>query len=493
MEAAEIVNRFVSEGLLVNREALDLLRGSATKEIYEKTVANAIRMAREEKASMVEARHVLAAISMSKGEAIEAGRRTRMPLAKEVDPEVELLYSPPETVLVSDSVESRVRYFRSRFQRLESLLRARPDFRSPVPISEISRSSSQGPFKTIVMVAKKENRRILVEDLDDSATVTMPKRSSPELEGKFSYLVVDMVVGLEVRKFQDLLLVTDVVLPDVPDTPTRRTRSPISTLLLSDLHVGSKHFLSKQFSALTDWLSGTKGTITSQQVANSVKYVIVAGDIVDGVFVYPKQERELEIVSVDRQYEQAVEALAKIPDYVYLVIGPGNHDIVRDAIPQPPIPKDLLDQLVSDRGNTIVVGNPTQLSLHKVRFLVYHGQSLEDIASSVPSIDYSTPQEGMRFLLRARHLAPIYGGNTQICVEGEDDLAIMTKPDVFHTGHVHVSGFTSYRGTQMVNSGTWQETTTYQANLGIRPTPTTFGVYLMKEGRTSMLTLDNVV
>lgn len=491
--AAEIVNRVLSEGLFINRAALDLLRKSNTKEAYEKMISKAITMTKEEKSNTVEVKHVLAAMSISQGEVAEPVQASRVPLGREMDSEVELIYNPPDRMPVSDSVESRTQYFQNRLRKLERILRSRPDYSSPVPIGEISRSSSQAPFKAIVMITKKEGRRLVVEDLEGSATVMLPRKSDPELEEKFACLIEDMVVGLELRRFQDTILINDIVLPDVPDTPIQKTKDPIVTILLSDLHVGSTFFLEKQFALLTEWMSGSRGTAYSREIANSVKYVVVAGDIVDGVFVYPKQEEELKIVNLEEQYGEAQRALLKVPDYIHMVIGPGNHDVVRDAIPQPPIPKDLMRELVTDRGNVTMVGNPAQMLLHGVRFLVYHGQSLEDIAASVPSIEYSKPHEGMRFLLRARHLAPAYGKNTQICAEGEDDLAISMKPDVFHAGHVHVAGICSYRGTQIVNSGTWQGLTPFQSNLRIQPTTAQLGVHFMKEGRSRLLSLTDLI
>ncbi|HYA22011.1 MAG TPA: hypothetical protein VEG31_02430, partial [Thermoproteota archaeon] len=267
--ASDVVNRILSEGLFISKDALDLLRTSVTRDIYEKAVVSAIQMARQERASAVEVRHVMAAISVSRGEVVEVGIKTREALGKEIEPEVEVMYSPRDTMPVSDSVSSRVDYFQSRFRQLQRILMSRPDFSSPAPVGEISKANSQAPFKTIAMILKKDNRRMEVEDLKDSATLYMPKNPDPELEEKLSYLVVDMVVGLELRKFQGAVFINDVVLPDVPDTPPKRTRDAIVTLLLSDLHVGSQYYLEKEFAALADWLSGLKGTSSSQAIANA--------------------------------------------------------------------------------------------------------------------------------------------------------------------------------------------------------------------------------
>jgi DNA polymerase II small subunit len=77
----------------------------------------------------------------------------------------------------------------------------------------------------------------------------------------------------------------------------------------------------------------------------------------------------------------------------------------------------------------------------------------------------------MKLLLKARHLAPIYGGRTPIAPEREDHLVIEEVPDIFHAGHVHVVDKDEYRGTLIINSGAWQSQTAFQANMGIEPTP----------------------
>jgi len=77
----------------------------------------------------------------------------------------------------------------------------------------------------------------------------------------------------------------------------------------------------------------------------------------------------------------------------------------------------------------------------------------------------------MKVLLQSRHLAPVYGGKTPLSPEEKDFLVINRVPDVFHAGHVHVLGYTNYRGVLLVNSGGWQEQTDYMQRLGLTPTP----------------------
>jgi DNA polymerase II small subunit len=126
--------------------------------------------------------------------------------------------------------------------------------------------------------------------------------------------------------------------------------------------------------------------------------------------------------------------------------------------------------------NVRMVGNPTVVRLSGVTFLIYHGRSLDDIIATIPELSYARPAAAMQILLKTRHLAPIYGKRTALSPEERDMLVIDTVPDVFHSGHVHTIDTLEYRGTLVVNSGTWQSQTPFQANMGLDPTPSIFPI-----------------
>jgi len=44
-------------------------------------------------------------------------------------------------------------------------------------------------------------------------------------------------------------------------------------------------------------------------------------------------------------------------------------------------------------------------------------------------------------------------------------------PEVLHTGHVHVTGITQYRGVLGINAGAWQSQTAFQKQMNVNPTP----------------------
>jgi DNA polymerase II small subunit len=96
----------------------------------------------------------------------------------------------------------------------------------------------------------------------------------------------------------------------------------------------------------------------------------------------------------------------------------------------------------------------------------------------------------MKVLLKARHLAPMYGGRTPIAPESEDMMVISEVPDIFHSGHVHVTDIQNYKGTLVVNSGAWQSQTKFQQTMGIMPTP---GIAIMVNLATLQPTMQDFV
>jgi DNA polymerase II small subunit len=191
---------------------------------------------------------------------------------------------------------------------------------------------------------ESKNQMILsVEDLQGSATVLVPQKAQEEVKKRALLLLPDQVVCLAVIKTRtNLFLAEDIIFPDIGKKQQQRAQEPVYAVLTSDLHIGSNKFEKEAFKRFILWLRGKYGNEEMKEIAGRVKYLLVAGDIVDGVGVYPDQQLELSIRDVHKQYNFAAKYLEKIPDYVEIVISPGNHDASRKALPQPAIPEGYL-------------------------------------------------------------------------------------------------------------------------------------------------------
>jgi len=395
--------------------------------------------------------------------------------AKEIDADIKVIDDPASRLSSSGTIEDYLKYFRDRFKRMEKLLRQRIDVRSAASIIDALKAPANTRLKIIgIITEKRESKQkvvLTVEDLHVSATVLVPQNSPAELMEKAHLLLLDQVVCLSVTKTRsNLLIAEDIIPPDIAQRSQHKAPVPVYAVLTSDMHIGSTEFQREAFNRFILWLNGKYGDERMREIAGHVKYVLVAGDLVDGIGIYPNQARELAVKDVYGQYRLAARFLEQIPDYMEVIVIPGNHDAPPKALPQPAISEAFLDTLQEAR-NVHSLGNPSLVSLHGVEVLLYHGRGLDDVLSSVPGMSPDHPEKAMKLLLQSRHLAPVYGGKTMLSAGNRDPLVIEQVPDVFHAGHIHALGYCNYRGVLIVNSGAWQAQTEYMRRLGFVPTP----------------------
>src|SRR3990172_4145145 len=361
------------------------------------------------------------------------------------------------------TVEDFTRVFRSRLQAVSRILRQRREFLQAVPLEKGNTLVREFAFTAIVTEVgetRNGNLRLLVEDETDRATVIVPN-SIPAFQEKF---LQDEVVGIVARGTnKGYLLAESIVRPDVPEgRPPRTIPEDFLVGFLSDIHMGSKTFLEDRWSKFIGWANG------GGELAKAMKYLVVSGDVVDGIGVYPNQDRELAVDDIYGQYEGLARRLAGLPDHLRVIMLPGNHDAVRPAEPQPTFPETIRKMFDSQVS---FVGNPCLFTLHGLKVLAYHGRSMDDWVSGLPGMSYHRPVEVMKEMLKRRHLAPMYGGKTPIAPEAEDYLVIDEVPDIFVTGHVHAVGVEQYRGIHLINASTWQDQTAFQKMHAIEPSP----------------------
>lgn len=409
-----------------------------------------------------------------KREQVEVSVSVKQASAREVESKLEVLFDPTDIIHGGNSIDDFYQYFKSRFKKLEKILRRRMDVRDSTTISNALKASSKSRVKFIGMVTEKIKRRgfrIQLEDFESSITVIISENSDRKLIEKALMVLQDQVICVSgVKVADDVVLADDVIFPDVPDHKPRRSDEEVYAVLTSDIHVGSKLFMEKCFEKFLRWLNGLEGSEPFRELAGRVKYLLVCGDLVDGVGVYPGQDRELAVDSLTQQYKLVADYFTKIPEHIETVVIPGNHDASRQALPQPAIFRKY-SELLYDLDNVRILGNPCWISIHGVDVLMHHGRSLDDVIAYVPGLTFQEPDKAMEILLKARHLTPIYGLRTAIAPEAEDYLVIEREPTIFHSGHVHVARHRFYRNSLIVNSGAWQNQTEYQRRNGLKPLP----------------------
>ncbi|MDE1855816.1 MAG: DNA-directed DNA polymerase II small subunit [Candidatus Micrarchaeota archaeon] len=388
-------------------------------------------------------------------------------------------------------------YFNDRFGKLRDFIRLHRSVMSGMlkDIDAVKQYAEGKEVGIIGMVYDKmltKNGNIMATVEDESGTVRVLFVKSQYQQGEVfesaRRLVNDDVIAVKGKIWNKMVLANSMVWPDVPIHAKKPTESDIAIAMISDVHVGSKLFMEKEFGHMLKWLNGNVDS--RKELAGKIKYLIINGDVADGIGVYPNQDRDLAVLDIYKQYAIFFDFLRSVPEYIEVFITPGNHDAVQRAEPQPPLTKDLMGDFAMD--NVHIVANPTTINIEGLKVLAYHGTSLDSVIQAIPGCSYAKPEIAMSEILKRRHLSPIYGGNI-IVPSSRDALVIEDAPDILHMGHVHKNGASEYHGTLIVNSGTWQARTAYQIKQGHIPTPAIMPVYESKTMQLSNLDFNSMM
>lgn len=396
------------------------------------------------------------------------------------------------------SIEDFLDLFLDRFERIKKIYMTRIDTQNAVSpevaktrkspirrratINEADAAMKRPPSQIVLgiirnkSISKSRNVIIDIEGQEDTIICIIPSGQEgfkgQQLSEKANLILLDEVVCISGYVDNDgRMIADDVLFPDIPTVrQIGRAKRDVYAAFISDLHCGSQDFLEDVFDRFISWLNGQDVDDSDRSITDNLVYLFIAGDLVDGISVYPEQRSHLAISSLYEQYNFIANKLKKVPKHIKIFCIPGNHDACRQALPKPPIPK-LFAESFYKLDNITMLGDPCQLIVEGVNILMTHGDSLDDLVTNLPGASYTNPSLPMKELLKKRHLAPIYGGKTEIAPLHRDWMVIDTPPDVVHFGHAHHNAVDNYRGVQIINSGTFQSQTDFMRKQGVIPTP----------------------
>ncbi len=461
METSEIIQIFADSGFQVDPQALDIFKGKP------ELIPNVLKSL-DGSVMVVGIEHIKPLIgSTFKAKVHPEMLHTEKPQKAVSKDKIQ----SPVTVLKDITNQSTcigeytefVQYFKDRYDSLAEMLRKRIGAR---PIESIRKRNldTREPLSIIGIVldirtTPNGHKLIEIEDKTGTVAVLVHKERDKELFDAAKKILLDEVIAVTgtLSPEGNLMFANRITWPDIPNAKNtlNERKAKGKAVFISDIHVGSKTFLEDSWLRFSDWLG------------DEVNYLVIAGDVVDGIGVFPNQDKELAILDIYEQYEKAAEYINALPKHIKIIISPGNHDAVRQAEPQPRYPERITRMF---RNDVTFVGNPAMVDIG-VKVLIYHGRSMDDIITSIPGYSYNDPTKPMFEMLKLRHLSPIYGGRVSIAPEQKDHFVIDDIPDILHCGHVHTVGVSRYKDVLAVNSDTWQSQTEYQKRMNLMPNP----------------------
>lgn len=409
------------------------------------------------------------------------------------------------------TVEDFLALFQNRFDRIKKIYMSRIDTQAALSpgvakmqrydarrSKMLSKEGGRGQKRisqtilgivTSKSVSRSRNIIIELEDTEDSIMCIIPAGreglQGTQLFEKGNSILLDETLCISGYVDEDgRMIANDVIFPDIPTArPIGRAKREVYAAFISDIHAGSEEFLEDEFDAFVNWLNGKDVDSADKDLVKRIEYLFIAGDLVDGIGVYPNQEKNLQIPDIVGQYSLIAKKLRRINKNVTIISIPGNHDASRQALPKPPVPEMFAEPLYSLGERMMLLGDPTHVQVEGVDILLTHGDSMDDLVVNSPGASYVSPATGMIELLKKRHLAPVYGGKTELAPLHRDWLVIDSPPDIVHFGHAHHNAVDNYRGVQIINSGTFQDQTDFMRKQGIVPTPGIVTLVNLKTGQ----------
>ncbi len=397
-------------------------------------------------------------------------------------------------------VEDFVKHFRNSFLTIKKILENKPELKNLV---SINKASSLGQRISIIgmvsskRITKNENILFEVEDLTGKIRVLVNKNKE-DVYKKALDISLDSVIGFTGSGGKGIFFANQVIFPEAALFQRKKSNVEEYALFIGDIQCGSNLFMEENLLNFIDYLN-EKHPDTPE--VKKIKYLFIAGDVVEGVGVFPRQEKGLKIKDLEDQYIRLAEILSKIPKEITIIISPGNHDGVRLMEPQPTFDEKYAWPLYK-LENVVLTGNPVYVNIGARKnfpgfnVLVYHGFSYPYYADTVPSFMdmgnvLNMPEKIMAHLLKHRHLAPAHN-STQSAPLEEDGLLIKKIPDIFVSGHTHKLSIFYYNNILLVSTATWEAQDKFQERMGNKPDFCKVPMLNLKTGKIKILDFENL-
>jgi DNA polymerase II small subunit len=473
MEKTEILKICMERGILLDREAYEALSHLDFGEFNNILT----------KISNLNQKFVTKAFLNEKifQEKVEVKIGISLEISKYVDRNIKVIYSLANATKKIEP-DDFVKHFRNRYNEIKKILMERKELDNLSSINKISGEKQK--LSIIGMVYSKrvtKNKNIFIEIEDSTGRINVVvSKNKAEVYAKAKDVIMDDIIAITGSGSSEIIYANDIIYPDSFLHEKNYLGREENVAFISDIHVGSKMFLRDNFQRFIHWINGEVGDEKQKEEALKVKYLLVTGDTIDGVGVFPNQEELLELKDIKEQYKTLAYYLGQIRKDVKIILCPGQHDSVRIAEPQPAIGRDYAEPLY-ELENLILVSNPAIIEIINefgkkgIRFLMYHGASLIHYVNEIESLRmikaHDTPSKVVREMLKRRHLATIHSSVTYIPTEAEDMLVIKEVPDVIVTADFHRADIDLYNNILIVCNSCWQSTTPFEEKVGNHPDP----------------------
>ncbi len=388
------------------------------------------------------------------------------PLIQRPSPKISIKLDIPDKSSDKPNIETFRQLFLNRYDELSNILRINISEQNTILRQTLSDKEIPAD-KSGILIGMVQDTRVLhtdkfviqLENPESNILTRCVMVQDSESFPEYRDILRDAVVGIEgvlPKNYQGGEITAfwgrDVIRPSFNPIKFKPTTASSKILFISDIHFGSNNFIRSIFAKLIQFLSLRKLTPQNEELASKINLLMIVGDLIEGIGLFPDQKDEILYHSLQSQYEGLSILLQEIPKDVEIIIIPGEHDATQIPNPQPAIDRQIGKNLLA-LPNLRNHGNPLRLTIEDTTILALHGQGHEILFEKHFDVD---PIRGIKDLLEYRHLFPEYGSFNPITPFKKDYLVIDEIPNVLVSGHFHQAHFEEYKGVKILTCGSFQ-------------------------------------
>jgi DNA polymerase II small subunit len=393
----------------------------------------------------------------------------RLEQIERLSPKILVKLDIPDRSSDKPNIETFRQLFLNRYEKLSNILKTNISEQNSI-LRQILSDEEIPTDKSGILLGMVQDTRVLhtnkfviqLENPESNILTRCVMVQDSESFPEYREILRDTVVGIEgvlPKNYQGGEITAfwgrDVIRPSFNPIDFKSTTESYKILFISDIHFGSNNFIRSIFAKLIQFLSLQKLTPQNEELASKIGTLMIVGDLIEGIGLFPDQKDEIVYHSLQSQYEGLSILLQEIPKDIEIIIIPGEHDATQIPNPQPAIDKQIGKTLLT-LPNLRNHGNPLRLTIEDMTILAFHGQGHEILFEKHFDADPLNPIRGIKDLLEYRHLFPEYGSFNPITPFKRDYLVINEIPNVVVSGHFHQAHFEEYKGVKILTCGSFQ-------------------------------------
>jgi DNA polymerase II small subunit len=228
---------------------------------------------------------------------------------EKIHTKIRIVFDPTKLINQGQGMEDYSSMFKNRFETLSRSIEKSIKSGHVIPLSSLPLKKKPGEvedaFVIGIIYSKKiwEDKALIeLEDYSGRQRIYIFRKREPKLFLEVIETPLDSVIGLHIQILPSgLYTIKDIYYPNVKSYG-RRSEEDVYAIFTSDLHIGSIKFHEDEFRNFINILNGHIDDYKLKKIVDRVKYMIIGGDLVEGVGVFPDQKKELWIEDIREQY-----------------------------------------------------------------------------------------------------------------------------------------------------------------------------------------------